>query len=121
VVEDDLQIDGDFQALALAVRCLLENAGEAIESGSVRIRILREDKECLITVSDSGPGIGDRKRCLERFETTKSGHLGLGLCMARRVAARSGGELVIGDPTQGAEVSLRIPIAGGRSPAGVAP
>jgi signal transduction histidine kinase len=121
VVENDLQIDGDFQGLAFAVRCLLENAGEAIESGSVSIRVLREDNECVITVSDPGPGIADRKRCLERFETTKAGHLGLGLCMARRVAARSGGDLVIGSPTQGAEVSLRIPIAGARSPAGVAP
>jgi signal transduction histidine kinase len=113
--DDPLQIDGDFQALAFAVRCLLENAGEAVESGSVSIRTLREAADCVIAVVDRGPGIIDRARCLERFETSKPGHLGLGLCMVRRIAARFGGDLVIGAPETGAEVSLRIPLARARS------
>ena len=37
-------------------------------------------------------------RCLERFESSKAGHLGLGLCMARRIASRFGGDLAIGKP-----------------------
>jgi signal transduction histidine kinase len=111
VADDTLRVPADAQALALAVRCLLENAGEALESGRVGVAVVLEQGDCVITVTDHGPGIADRKRCLERFETTKPGHLGLGLCMARRIVTRSGGELVIGNPAVGAEVSLRIPIA----------
>jgi signal transduction histidine kinase len=114
--DDPLVIEGDFQALAFAVRCLLENAGEAVEAGPVSIRTLRDGGDCVIAVADRGPGIDDRTRCLARFETSKPGHLGLGLCMARRIATRFGGELVIGTPETGAEVSLRIPLAGARSP-----
>jgi signal transduction histidine kinase len=114
--EGPLFIDGDFQALAFAVRCLLENAGEALETGSVSIRTVRDAADCVIVVADRGPGIIDRSRCLERFETSKPGHLGLGLCMARRITTRFGGDLVIGTPETGAEVSLRIPLGGARGP-----
>jgi signal transduction histidine kinase len=120
-VEDEAWVDADLHVLAFAVRCLIENAGEAIGSGSVSVRALRAGHECSIVVSDQGSGIADRARCLERFESTKPGHLGLGLCMAQRIAARLGGELVIGAPAIGAEVSLRLPIAGARSEPGTAP
>jgi signal transduction histidine kinase len=119
--EESAQVDADLHALALAVRCPIENAAEAIGSGSVEIRIEREKEHCLIVVADHGPGISERARALERFETTKPGHLGLGLCMARRILARLSGDLVIGRPAQGAEVSLRIPIAGAQSPVGALP
>jgi signal transduction histidine kinase len=119
--EESAQVDADLHALALAVRCPIENAAEAIGSGSVEIRIEREKEHCLIVVADHGPGISDRVRALERFETTKPGHLGLGLCMARRIVARLSGDLLIGRPAQGAEVSLRIPIAGTPSPMGALP
>jgi signal transduction histidine kinase len=119
--DDAAQVDADLHALALAVRCLLENAAEAMGAGSVEIRVEREKEHCLILVADHGPGISDRARALERFETTKPGHLGLGLCMARRVVSRLGGDLVIGRPAQGAEVSLRIPMAGALGPLGALP
>jgi len=114
--DDAAQVDGDLHALAFAVRCLLENSGEAQGSGSVNVRVERGTGDCSIVVVDNGPGIADGARALERFETTKPGQLGLGLCMARRIIARHGGDLTIGSPAQGAEVSLRIPLAGTRSP-----
>ncbi len=112
IVDETLLIEGDEQTLALAVRCLLENAAEAVGTGEVRLSLSRELDNCVISVIDSGPGIKDPQKCLERFESSKPNHLGLGLCIARRVAARSGGDLIIGTPTHGAEVSLRIPLAG---------
>ncbi len=112
IVDETLLIEGDEQALAIAVRCLIENAAEAAGAGEVHLRLARELDNCVISVVDSGPGILEPQKCLERFESTKPGHLGLGLCMARRIATRSGGDLIIGAPAKGAEVSLRIPIAG---------
>ncbi|HEY0466466.1 MAG TPA: HAMP domain-containing sensor histidine kinase, partial [Polyangiaceae bacterium] len=97
-----------------ALRCLLENAGEAIGAGRVGITVEREADQCVLTVTDPGPGFSNPVRSLERFESTKPGHLGLGLCMARRIVGRFGGDLVIGNPELGAQVSLLLPIAGTR-------
>ena len=106
-----LEVGAKLEALALATRCLIENAGEARGPGVVRVSAERVGDQCRITVSDQGPGISDSSRKLERFATTKPGHLGLGLCMARRLVARFAGELVIGSPEVGAEVSLVFPVA----------
>jgi signal transduction histidine kinase len=118
VAEESLELEADGDTLAFAVRCLLENAGEAMGSGLVRVRVEREAEQCRIVVSDQGPGIADAARCVERFETTKPGHLGLGLCMARRIAGKLGGELSIGSPESGAEVSVLVPISGAGSAQG---
>ena len=112
---DGLEVEADAETLAFAVRCLIENAGEASAAGSVRVAAERIANDCRVTVIDHGPGIADPARCLDRFQTTKPGHLGLGLCMARRIVTRLGGELVFGNPETGAEVSLVMPIAGTRA------
>lgn len=110
------EIEADLEVLAFALRCLLENAGEAAGAGSIDISIQRDADQCVFTVTDRGPGFENPSRCLERFESTKPGHLGLGLNMARRVATRFGGDLAIGSPERGAQVSLSVPIAGTRPP-----
>jgi len=109
---EPLEVEGELEMLALALRCLVENAGEAAGSGSITVEVEREADQCNVMVSDRGPGIADPVRCLERFESTKPGHLGLGLCVARRIAARFGGDVVIGSPEVGAQVTLVVPIAG---------
>ena len=109
---DALLVECDPRALAFAVRCLLENAGEALGAGLVRVHAEATHHQCRITVTDHGPGISDAARCLERFQTTKPGHLGLGLCMARRIASRCRGDLLVGSPERGAQVSLLLPRAG---------
>ena len=111
---EPLEVEAELEMLALALRCLLENAGEAAGSGSVSVAAAREENQCVLTVTDRGPGFSDKIRCLERFESTKPGHLGLVLCMARRITSRFGGDLAIGDPEVGAQVSLLLPIAGTR-------
>jgi signal transduction histidine kinase len=109
---EDLELDAERDIVAFAVRCLIENSGEAMGSGLVRVSAERTADQCRLTVSDHGPGIADAARCMERFETSKPGHLGLGLCMARRIASRLGGDLVIGSPESGAQVSLVVPLPG---------
>ena len=116
---EPLELEADLETIAFAVRCLLENAAEATASGNVGVAAERDEDQCVITVTDSGPGFTNTVRCLERFESTKPGHLGLGLCMARRIASRLGGDLEIGNPELGAQVSLRVPLAGTRSTAGI--
>ncbi|HET7539514.1 MAG TPA: ATP-binding protein [Polyangiaceae bacterium] len=112
---EPLAVEADLEMLALALRCLLENAAEAVGSGSIVVSSERQASQCLITVTDLGPGFGDKIDYFERFESTKPGHLGLGLCIARRIATRFGGDLAIGEPEVGAQVSLLVPLFGTRS------
>lgn len=107
---EPLEVQADLQRLAVAIRCLLENAAEATVSGTVRIASQREQEQCRIVVRDQGPGLSDAAFHRERFESSKPGHLGLGLFMARRIAAQFAGELERGAPASGAEVSLVLPL-----------
>lgn len=112
---DELRVIADLELLALAVRCLLENAGEAAGPGPVRVTARAQDGRCEILVSDRGPGLSDAARRLDRFFSTKPGRLGLGLCIAQRVASRFRGGLVLGTPALGAEVGLSLPLAPGEA------
>jgi signal transduction histidine kinase len=77
----------------------------------------------VITVSDCGPGIAldDQTRIFERFEqlgdllTAKPNGLGLGLPIARAVARRHGGDLLVQSPANGgSEFRLYLPVQTGR-------
>ncbi len=110
---ETLLVDGDLQTLA--VGCPLparkRERSQRLRLGQrgARGRSLRRDRR----------RPRDRhwrsQTVAERFETTKPGHLGLGLWVARRIATRSGGELTISRPERGTEVRLRIPLSGSRS------
>jgi len=103
--------------LQIGLRCLLENAidATAATNGTIRITCTQTDGVMLISVIDDGPGFGDgpRERWLRPFATSKSGRMGLGLNIARRVATRAGGALLLTDGAgRGAAVTISLPIAG---------
>lgn len=93
---------------------VLVNAAEAMDGGgSVAVAIESEsDGWVNVTVSDTGSGMSDavRLRCVRPFFSTKEGHLGIGLTVAARLAARYGGRLgVIGEPGKGSAVHVSLP------------
>jgi signal transduction histidine kinase len=110
---DDGLVDLDPRELTLAVRCLVENAAEAMPSGgTVTVRLLSEDARFVIEVLDDGPGIpeAERKAVLYAYCTTKPGHAGLGLSIASRVVLRAQGSILIGSgPSGGTSVTLVFP------------
>ncbi len=124
-----LNLDGvplvatDKDDLTLALGCLLENAVDAVDArggGEVRVEVrpddeadAGDDRHVVIAVTDDGGGLGDgaEGKLLEPFFTTKPGHQGLGLSIARRIAHRWGGTLQVAAVPGGAQVSLRLPRA----------
>jgi signal transduction histidine kinase len=84
--------------IALLTRCLALNSLEAVDgrpSGSLQIGIAPRAGGVCLWVQDDGPGMTEatRSRALLPFETTKPGHLGVGLNIAARLAQRHRGHL----------------------------
>lgn len=107
---EEATLDCDALEVALALRCLIENAAEASGCGTVDISAALWNRRYHFSVRDRGPGIEEPKELLKRLESEKSGHLGVGLCMAKRLVEAAGGDLFFGPaPGGGSEVGLSIP------------
>jgi signal transduction histidine kinase len=110
-----IQIDGPD--LELAVACLLANAYDAVAhagGGPIRIRCEQDGPQNVrIDVEQDGAPMGAkvRARVFEPFFSTKPGHLGVGLNVARRIAGRWGGTLELAtEQTKGVVSTLSLPV-----------
>jgi PAS domain S-box-containing protein len=102
-----------FQLLAWT---LLANAFRYGGGAPVDVRVVRERAEARLEVRDGGIGIApaDQERIFEPFEravpATAYPGLGLGLWIARQIAAAHGGSLTVeSTPGRGATFVLRLP------------
>ena len=71
----------------------------------------------LVEIADDGPGVPKdiAARIFDPLVTGRSGGTGLGLALARRIAAAHGGSIVLVDPPdpgQGACFHIRLPVGG---------
>ena len=81
----------------------------------------RHDGYIEIALSDNGPGIPEdvRERVFEPFFTTRSQGTGLGLAVVRAVVRGHNGEVKVANSNYGgAQVTLRLPMAGQALPSG---
>jgi two-component system, OmpR family, sensor kinase len=110
-------VTGDADALARALRNLLDNAVSATGGvGGLRVQVKRSDAEVVLRVSDDGPGVSpnQRERIFEdfvRLDGDGRPGAGLGLAIVRRIAEQHHGVVVCEDTDRGACFALRIPAA----------
>ncbi len=112
---DDLSIKADRRLLASCICNIVKNAIEADSSSAVQISIVRNDKNLIISVADTGPGISlEREEVFRPFRTTKNrsnGNMGLGLSVSRRIIRSMGGELSGENRTEGGALfTIMFPI-----------
>ena len=94
---------------------LVENSRDAIlGAGTVTIRSRLEFPSVMISVADTGVGIGEavRSKIFEPFFTTKEvgRGVGLGLAEVHGLVEQAGGRIEIDTaPGQGATVSIHLP------------
>ena len=94
-------------SLKRAIGNLIENAVRY--AGAARVGLSLTDREVVITVEDSGPGIPESRlqevfEPFVRLETSRNretGGVGLGLSIARSIAHAHGGELTLANRSQG--------------------
>lgn len=119
----DLQLAADLPplregqlALHQLLFFLLENSLAAVrdhEQPRIVVHSTHAAGVTTVVVEDNGPGVpeADRERVFTPFYTTWPGHLGLGLHLARRLAAEVEGSLVCEAGPEGAAFRLTLPAA----------
>ncbi|MRG93601.1 GAF domain-containing sensor histidine kinase [Polyangium spumosum] len=107
-------ITNGVEACAAAAAAASTKAGEGEQKPLVCVAITREMDRVVVRVEDAGPGIPPdvRARIFDPFFTTKKDALGIGLTLARQVAASHGGALEL-DRSElgGALVRVVLPAA----------
>ncbi|MEJ7901828.1 MAG: HAMP domain-containing sensor histidine kinase [Thermomicrobiales bacterium] len=121
-VEPGATVPGDVMRLRQIVDNLLANVRTHTPAGTeVRVTVVRDDREAVLTVADSGPGIAadDQERIFERFwradpaRTRSRGGTGLGLAIVASLVEAHGGSISIeSEVGQGAAFIVRMPLVG---------
>src|SRR5712692_2438372 len=112
---DPLWIVGDRELLHHALVNLVRNAIQAMPSGgsvTVSAQFPSGDGQIVLIIADTGIGLTaeDLKRLGEPFFAQRSGGVGVGFPLARRIVTEHGGTLdVSSTPGQGTSVSIRLP------------
>lgn len=121
-VEKNLRLDDGMPRLTKnqlelhqIVHFLLENALEAVrerEGAAITVETMLREGEALAVVHDSGEGIAaaDLARIYDPFFTTRAGHLGLGLYLARKLAEECGGTLACESAPGSTRFTLKLPL-----------
>lgn len=106
-------LQADAERLHQVLLNVLLNAIQAMRHpGQVIVESRIEEGKCIITIEDEGPGFStaalDHAR--EPFFTEKEGGMGLGLAVSDELLRAHGGELRLENTSQGARVSLILPL-----------
>jgi len=113
---DDVAVRGDREQLQQVILILLDNAVRyTAEGGRVHVQARRDGSNAIVTVHDTGIGIGEEEleRVFERFyradeaRNRQSGGAGLGLAIARELVMRHGGRISV-ESTEGAGSTFTI-------------
>jgi len=104
VVERDLWVEGEREALERAVGNLVRNAHKHGQ-GAVTVTVGGAGDEAFIAVQDEGPGPAVPDRIFERFYSGPGGGSGLGLAIVKAIAERHGGRVEV----SGSRFTLVLP------------
>jgi PAS domain S-box-containing protein len=116
-----ITILGDSIQLQQVVLNLIMNAveamaGEAAGPRSLIVRVEKRDGDALVTVTDTGPGLGtdDPDRLFEAFVSTKAEGIGMGLSICRSIIEAHGGRIwAASNGARGGVFSFTLPLAEG--------
>lgn len=113
VGEINLDCHVDAFRIGQVFRNLFENSIAACGDGAnIQVHCENGDGKLNVVVRDNGPGLNadQRMNVFKPFFTTKSKGTGLGMAIAKRIVESHGGDICVGDSTDGAEFLISLPI-----------
>jgi len=94
---------------------ILANATDVMpDGGEIAVRWSADARHLTLQIIDSGPGIDEKVRnaLFRPFFSTKSGGLGIGLALVKRMVEQWGGQIaLLKAPVRGTSVELTLPLA----------
>ncbi len=108
----DLHCQIDVFRIGQVFRNLFENSIAACDDASVQIRCHNGDGTINVALRDNGTGLNAEQQAnlFQPFFTTKSEGTGLGMVIVKRIIEAHGGEIRVGDCTNGAEFLISLPL-----------
>jgi len=97
----------DSKLLVNTIYSLVDNALDVSGKGdSITLTSERKDSECILSVSDEGPGVSDENlpKLFSPFFTTKPKGSGLGLSSGQKVLREQGGDLLFEPNASGGSI-----------------
>jgi putative PEP-CTERM system histidine kinase len=114
VLDEELSVRGDTDAIQRVIQNLIGNASEAMEGeGTITLRVHRQDGMVACAVADTGCGMTEefiRTSLFVPFQTTKKGGWGIGLYQAREVMTAHAGRIEVSSQEgRGTTITLLFP------------
>jgi len=106
-------LEGALRHLLLSLVINAKEAMAAQDHPRIVLGAQTADGVVVLTVEDAGAGLAPeaKRRAFEPFFTTRQDHLGLGLTVARWLAARQGGSVELsGAPPTGTRATVTLPV-----------
>jgi len=111
--DQDIEVVGQPDELRHVIFNIVINALEAMPGGGeLKLGLTTDGPMAVITISDTGPGISPDlgSRVWDPLFSTKGQGLGLGLYVARNLAASHGGTLTLEGRQSGVTFTIRLPL-----------
>ena len=113
--EEEIEIDGDPEALGMAFRNIIHNAIRSMDGkGSLSVALKRTDEhEVEVSFADTGPGISQEhlSKIFQPLFTTRAKGMGFGLSMTKMIVEKHHGAIhVKSEQGNGATFTVRLPI-----------
>lgn len=115
----DCIVPGDEKLLQRMVHNIFSNAEKYSPTGNIMVNLERENEQCVLTVTDQGPGI-DPDHIGHVFEpfyradpsrNRETGGFGLGLSICKRIVEAHGGTITLANMEPGGlAVTVKLPI-----------
>lgn len=111
---EEIYVWGDYERLKQVFINIIKNSIEAIENnGIIKIDIMLEEEDVLITVSDNGIGMDEEAlaNVKEMFYTTKKNGTGLGVPLSNEIVVAHNGVMEYeSEVNKGTKCTVKIPL-----------
>ncbi len=113
-LDSDLKLNIQKNLFQIAISHLIRNAIQATpDGGSIKVLIYEEGSSIVLTISDTGHGIGkeDIDKIFDPIFSTKEHRFGMGLPLVKRIVSEHMGDIYVeSTPGEGTTFRIKIPL-----------